>query len=330
MFTYKPRHRATFYPRKVELSFRTRAIMTSLGVVTVAGAAFLLTQVEEAPVSKRRRVMLVPVSVEDVVGDSFVESFASKVLPATDPRAQLVLRVAKPVVAAADRLAGVSKSRAWRVGVVEQPVINAFCAPGRVIIVNTGLLDRLDAMVKGELTDDVIDKAKEVLRQLGSTKASKEDLLAAVLAHECGHGLARHSAEQVAWWPFFAFVSLLNDASPSIARMVTLGVQLPLSRMMEREADALGLAIMAEACIDPNAMVELHTRMTVLSKAGGYAEWLSTHPAPINRVTTCTRLAAEANGAMEGRCSGPQSYSEPAPEGASWAALIEREAKERE
>jgi len=63
----------------------------------------------------------------------------------------------------------------------------------------------------------------------------------------------------------------------------TLGVMLPFSRTHEREADLIGLDLMARAGFDPRASVELWENMMA---AGGAAppEFLSTHPSGESRI----------------------------------------------
>lgn len=58
---------------------------------------------------------------------------------------------------------------AWEFAVIASDDVNAFVVPGGKVVVYTGLLDMI----------------------------SSEDELAAVLAHECAHVLARHPAERI-------------------------------------------------------------------------------------------------------------------------------------
>jgi len=62
----------------------------------------------------------------------------------------------------------------------------------------------------------------------------------------------------------------------------TYGVLLPFSRTHEREADTLGLELMAEAGFDPRQSLALWRNM---ARAGGRQplEFLSTHPSHENR-----------------------------------------------
>ncbi len=144
---------------------------------------------------------------------------------------------------------------------------NAFALPGGKIGVNTGLL--------------------KVARTQGQ--------LAAVIGHEIAHVLEGHANERVsaefASQTALQAVSVVADASnPMYGQMVGLlgagvqvGVMLPFGRKQEREADLLGLDLMATAGFDPRESIALWHNM---SKAGGGQppEFLSTHPSHGTRI----------------------------------------------
>ena len=75
------------------------------------------------------------------------------------------------VKAAKDRCSSSEKNR-WEIRIKDDPQVNAYCFPGGKVIITTAMLRKL----KEEATDDV----------------SQEDLIAAVLAHEISHALAKH------------------------------------------------------------------------------------------------------------------------------------------
>ncbi len=52
--------------------------------------------------------------------------------------------------------------------------------------------------------------------------------------------------------------------------------ELPYSRLMEREADQVGLCLMARACFDPTVAAAYYGSMAGVSEE---TEWSSTHPA---------------------------------------------------
>jgi beta-barrel assembly-enhancing protease len=134
----------------------------------------------------------------------------------------------------------------YRFFVVDDPSVNAFSIPGGYIYVNTGLL-----------------------RLVGT-----EDELAAVLAHEIGHVVARHglrnlkSAQRAQVGVGIATIlgSVLTGgaggrAIGTGAQVFAAGRLTRFSRDFEREADYLGLYNTAEAGFDPNGMVGIFQKL---------------------------------------------------------------------
>src|SRR5690625_2989327 len=72
-----------------------------------------------------------------------------------------------------------------------------------------------------------------------------------------------------------------------------LGVALPYSRKFEKQADDLGVKLMAIAGYDPEAAVRLWERM---SQAGGKQpiEFLSTHPSNQSRINNISKQVDDA------------------------------------
>jgi predicted Zn-dependent protease len=139
--------------------------------------------------------------------------------------------------------------------------VNAFALPGGPIFITEGLLGQLKT--EGEL--------------------------AAVLGHEIGHVIARHSSERLAKQQLTqglvgALVIGTGDyTSGQIGQMVGGMINMRYGREDELESDALGIRVAAEAGYDPRAMVRV---MEVLARASGGSrqpEFFSTHPAPENR-----------------------------------------------
>jgi predicted Zn-dependent protease len=139
--------------------------------------------------------------------------------------------------------------------------VNAFALPGGPIFITEGLLRQLKT--EGEL--------------------------AAVLGHEIGHVIARHSSERLAKQQLTQgllnalFVGSGDYSTAQIGQLVAGMINMSYGRDDELESDALGIRIMAEGGYDPRAMLRV---MEVLAKASGGSkqpEFFSTHPAPENR-----------------------------------------------
>lgn len=148
-----------------------------------------------------------------------------------------------------------------RVGLIARAEANAFVVPGGKVFVYTGILPI----------------------------AKTDDGLAAILGHEIAHNVARHSAEAMSQnlifvAPLRILMTFLDYAgyTAGLGRMIGeavmgLGVVRPASRKQESEADYIGLMIMAKACYNPEAAVEVWQRMEKATKEQ-IPEWLSTHP----------------------------------------------------
>lgn len=155
----------------------------------------------------------------------------------------------------------------WEVNVFADDSPNAFALPGKKIGVNTGML----------------------------TIAGNQDQLAAVMGHEVGHVLARHSAERMsldsATQTGTQLLQVISGEQTAAKQQVfgllglgaQYGLKLPFSRKHESEADIIGVELMAKAGFDPRASVHLWQNMAKASK-GAPPEFLSTHPSNSTRI----------------------------------------------
>jgi predicted Zn-dependent protease len=192
---------------------------------------------------------------------------------------QIVRRVTTRVSKAAE---ATDKPRfEWEVRAIDKDVPNAVCLPGGKILVFTGLRPYLE----------------------------NEAGLAAVIAHEVAHAVARHGAERLSQQLAMRGAmsvggEILKNKDGSLdakSRILlgalglggTLGVVLPYSRVHEFEADRIGLIYMARAGYDPSEGVRLWERMSKIKKPPIPA-WLSTHPADEERITKLREYLPEA------------------------------------
>lgn len=177
----------------------------------------------------------------------------------------MVNRVSQKIIYAA----GMRGKANWEVTIVKSKSANAQVMPNGKIIVFTGLLPI----------------------------AQTEGGLAAILGHEVGHVVARHSAERasqvllantaVAVGQIAAASSRSSSAhAPAVGAALGMGAQygvlLPFSREHESEADYMGMLYMAKAGYDPSEAIGVWERMEA---AGGKGPWelLSTHPSHATR-----------------------------------------------
>jgi predicted Zn-dependent protease len=174
--------------------------------------------------------------------------------------------------------------RNWEMVVFASPDANAFALPGGKIGVFEGMF----------------------------RAAANADQLAAVVGHEIGHIQAEHAQERVSAsiakeWGLKLVRALLNlgdvPFSAEVAALMGLGVEfglaLPYSRRQELEADRLGLFTMARARFEPGEAVGLWRRMEQASR-GGVPAFLTTHPAPDDRIEAIEALLPEVERAVQG------------------------------
>lgn len=155
--------------------------------------------------------------------------------------------------------------------------VNAFALPGGQMFITKALFDRLET----------------------------EGQLAGVMAHEIGHVVARHSAQQIAKQQLSqgltgaAVLAAYDPENPrsaqaaQMAALVSNVVNMRYGREDELQSDKLGVQFMSEAGYDPRALMEV---MAILAEAGGDSrppEFLSTHPYPENRIARIEQLINE-------------------------------------
>ena len=232
-------------------------------------AAVVLAGCATAPVTGRDQFIVVSDQQANAMGASAYQQIRAEKRISSDRRlVQLVQQVGRRVAAVAD-----DPGYRWEFTVFEDPSPNAFALPGGKIGVNTGLFQ----------------------------VAQNEDQLAAVIAHEMAHVIARHPSErlsrQVAVQGGLALAGAASGAVAQNANMLaqaaTLGLILPFSRSQEAEADRIGLMYMARAGYDPRAAIEVWQNFQ--SHGGArQPEFLATHPSPGNRLANLQAWMPEA------------------------------------
>jgi len=246
-----------------------------LGLVAVAvfiggGCETVKTTNAGAVGVDRKQQMLVPsATIEQGAAEAYeaeLKAAREKGVLNTD-KAQLarVTTIARRLVGATSAFRPDAAAWNWQFNVQKTKDLNAYCMPGGRIMVYSGLIDTLD------LSDAE---------------------LATVLAHEVAHALREHTRERVSrayaqqlLLQGAAAVTGVGEGTANVANMVAeVTFQLPFSRDQESEADQIGLELMARAGYDPRAAVTLWNKMAAASSGGGQPKFLSTHPAPKERI----------------------------------------------
>ena len=164
-----------------------------------------------------------------------------------------------------------------RVYAVRMPYFNASMAPNGMMQVWSGLLLRVD----------------------------NEAQLAAVIGHEIGHYLMRHTLERLrdikARAAFGQFIGLFGIVG-LMGQLATLAGAMAFSRDQERDADRIGLQLMRQTDYDPReaakvwANLQLEMRANPGGDPGAGGVMLATHPPSEERRSTLETLAADGGG----------------------------------
>ena len=164
----------------------------------------------------------------------------------------------------------------WSFTVVDEPAVNAFALPGGKIYVTRGILAFLH----------------------------DETQLAGVLGHEIGHVTARHSAQQYtkatsAGVGLALLGIFVPEAQPyqGIAEQALGVLFLKYGRDDELQADRLGVQYTGKTGWNPAGVAGMLRTLARLDEASGSSRgvpnWLSTHPAPADRVAQVQRFIEE-------------------------------------
>lgn len=257
-------------------------------VKTIISALFafilLASSCGVVPITGRRQLSLVPdqevLALSAQQYNSFIRS-----APLANNTAQgaRVARVSKNIAAAtqvylkSNGYESMINQLAWEFNLVNSPQVNAFCMPGGKIVVYTGIL----------------------------SVCSSDDQLAAVIAHEVSHAIAKHSSERLSNEMVRQLGGNLLTQTVGgnstvmkqvIGQVYGIGsqvlVSLPYNRKQEYEADKMGMVFMAMAGYNPEAAIQLWQRMA--QQGQNKLEFLSTHPSDTNRVKALQEYLPEA------------------------------------
>lgn len=241
-----------------------------IGFLIIVAIAFVMyfANTETNPITGEKQHVSLSPKQEIQLGLQSAPEMAAQMggeVSSNDPKAREVQRIGYDILQNSRANKGPWK---YQFHLLKDPkVINAFALPGGQIFITTGLLNELQT----------------------------EAQLAGVLAHEMGHVIQRHSAQQMAKSQLGQMlvtavgVGASDDSQRAyqaamIAGMVNQMTQLHYSRKDELEADQWGLILMSEAGYDPKAMIEVMKILEKSDKGGHKPEMLLTHPYPESRI----------------------------------------------
>jgi Zn-dependent protease with chaperone function len=266
-----------------------KGVLIAISVVAGTCVILVLFFSERAPYTGRWRVV-VPMgkfadTLEQQTRLAIQTQFQGRIYPSHSDATQLVKRVAERLIRA-NNLAG----RDWQFVVIHDKSANAFVTPGGTVCVFSGLLQMLET----------------------------ENQLAAVLAHELGHAVAKHAHESISMkiisTEIMMFLAILGFPlqTTAIAQMIApdfLRFDLHHSRKLETEADMVGLNLMAKACVPlesaPRVFELLASHMTRMGIPEHSRE--RTHPTNPERIIALRQAIPEVRQKQMQHC--PESVS---------------------
>ena len=244
-------------------------------LVVAALLAATLTGCQENPVSGRKQLVLVS---EEQAQASSAQAYATT-LSEAQKKGKLssdaalnnrIKRITDRLIAEAKLMYPPSRDWKWSVAVIDEPTLNAWCMPGGKMAIYTGIINKL------KLNDDEI---------------------AQIMGHEISHALLGHGRERMSRAMATQGGLLLGsivagqDLS-ALGPVADIALTLPNSREAESEADRYGIELAARSGYNPHAAVRLWEKMGAAS-GNGPPQFLSTHPAPANRIQALTALVPQ-------------------------------------
>ncbi len=208
----------------------------------------------------KQSVILIPTATELSIGEGMNQQVRAEQKILADTVWQNYLNeVGQKIVAVSDR-----KDITYHFAVIESDDINAFAAPGGYIFFYTGILKMMDS----------------------------EAEMAAVLAHEISHVVARHSIKriQAAMGASILYELVLGEKnSQAVDIAVNLGLGMAFagySRSAENEADNYGVTYMARAGYNPAAAVTMFKKLAESStgESNFFEQLFASHPETQERI----------------------------------------------
>lgn len=222
------------------------AILTVLPVLLLLGLLAFRNQIVDFVLAR------IPTAVDQEVGKMFEGEILGSKEAVGDNEATRAIHVI------VDRLkaARPEKRFDFKVSVQRNQEVNAFAAPGGLIVVYTGLIN----------------------------EAGSAEEVAGVLAHEMAHATNRHSMRQLIYagglLPLMGLLIGQPDAGALFQNLGKLS-ELRFSRTQEEDADRTGFDTLVAAGISTEGMARFFDRLA--RAEGGAPSFLSTHPSSDNR-----------------------------------------------
>lgn len=262
-----------------------------VSALAASGAVYYITHIEETPITGRKRFVALTheqiAKIAEAEAKMLKDRFKDQLYPMESYEAARVIDIAHRLLMANPELSQ-KKFDKWTVYVIKDPTVNACVLPTGEMFVFDGILQM----------------------------ANTQDQLAIILGHEMAHAVLEHGVEELSLANFvdvaviFCLAALWciipADGIAVIThwfynKVIKLLTHMPHSRLIEKEADRVGLMFAAKACYDVRAGSLLWNKMYLKEKIGAdgdetipLPEFMSTHPDSLKRAEHLDFLLPQA------------------------------------
>jgi predicted Zn-dependent protease len=245
-----------------------------IGQALLVAVCILLSNCVKNPVTGSRQLVLISEAQEIAMGQAAHPEILNQFGVVEDESLQAYFRQLGLALAKDSHRPDLP----WQFTILDSPVINAFAVPGGHIYLTRGILAYMN----------------------------NEAELAGVTGHEIGHVTARHSVTQMSQQQLMGLgLGLGSIFSPTFRQLsqaaeMGLGILfLKYSRDHERQADEIGIQYMSHGGYDPEQMSRFFEVFDQMDERQDQAipNWLSTHPAPPDRIEATAELAQQVKSA---------------------------------
>ncbi|KYM88636.1 Metalloendopeptidase OMA1, mitochondrial [Atta colombica] len=252
-------------------SQKSNVFLGCFGLYSLILALYYVTHLKTDPLTQRSRFIIFNKEQEKKLGEMILETHLElhkhDLVPHSHPAYKRLINVIEKIHIANRDLKSMRDAQ-WSLTVINTSLTNSYTLPGGNIFVSLDILKIIE----------------------------NDDQLGIILGHEMAHSLLSHSLEALSdqlFWDFLIVMPILliwalfPDMTAAILhmigeRIVNVMYNLPFSRVLENEADEVGLQLAAKACIDIREAVVFWATMRILTEMHTLPPefpWISTHPA---------------------------------------------------